>query len=100
MAREVESGRYLLDRHVRVAQHVLGVKNEQLAQPVGNGSAACLLHYLGQILGRNAHLIGIIAYEMLFGMVRNGKFDELLQHLALTCGAHGTFHILTAFGIG
>ena len=79
-----------------MSQHILGIKDEQLAEPVGNGPAAGLLYNLGKIFGRYAHLIGIITHQMLTGMVVYGQFHELFQHLTLTCGSHRLFHILTA----
>ena len=66
-----------------MTQHVLGVKDKQLAEPVGNRSTAGLLYNLGQIFGCHAHLVGIIAYLMLLGVVIYGQLYELFQHLAL-----------------
>ena len=83
-----------------MTQHVLGVKDQQFAEPLGYGAAAGLLYDLGEVFGRDAHLIGIITYQMFACMVVDGQLDELLQHLALTGGAYWQLLLLTFLGVG
>ena len=46
LAGEIETCSDLFDCHIRVSQHIFGVKYQQFTQPIWNRAAACLLDNL------------------------------------------------------
>ncbi len=59
LVREVEIVHYLLDRGIRIAEHIFGLKDDKRVNPVRCGPSAYILHQLAQIFRSKAKPLGI-----------------------------------------
>lgn len=91
---EIESARHLLNGQLRCREQGFGVDNDRVRDPRRCAVIRHLTRYDGQILGRDAELVGIILHLARDGYIGGQQREELAEdHLLTRAGLTLNGHI-------
>ena len=66
-------------RLISVVQFYFNPRDEGTVNPVFGGDAACLADDGAQVALGEAHALGIVAYQMMFGTVLGNQLEEAIE---------------------